>query len=122
MGDYCMLSRLVLNSVCVVALTAAANAADVYPLADGYKDSPYFPVATWTGFYVGLNGGFGWSDRDSNLAATLPTIINNNLASFVETKKFNTNGGFGGEQVGYNWQTASGVVLGIEADFQGASI
>jgi outer membrane immunogenic protein len=89
----------------VVAL-ASANAADMYPAPagpGGYKDAPY--VASWTGFYVGLNGGYGWNAKHSDDLVD-PT------------------GGFGGGQIGYNWQGMwhPNLVLGIEADFQGAGI
>ncbi len=53
--------RLILGVVGVIALTAVANAADMYvPPVSGpvsYKDE--IPVATWTGFYAGVQGGGG---------------------------------------------------------------
>jgi outer membrane immunogenic protein len=92
----------------VVALAAgSANAADMYRgEAGGYKDAPvYAPVTSWTGFYAGLNAGYGWSaDNGSDTPA----------------------GGFGGGQIGYNWQGGLGlghhVVLGVEADLQASAI
>jgi outer membrane immunogenic protein len=97
----------------VVAL-ASANAADIYRAPEavgGYKDS-YVPVATWTGFYVGVNGGYAWSE-------------NSNQYSFPKFGGLSSEGGFGGGQIGYNWQglgLGRGVVLGVEADIQGAGI
>jgi outer membrane immunogenic protein len=67
--------------------------------AGGYKDGPVYPVTSWTGFYAGVNAGYGWADNGSNTPA----------------------GGFGGGQIGYNWQGAAGnprLVLGVEADLQ----
>ncbi len=90
---------------------ASANAADLYrgPAAGGYKDA-YVPVATWTGFYAGVNGGYGWD----------ASKIGDTLAPW----SISPEGGFGGGQVGYNWQGFyhPNLVLGIEADFQGADI
>jgi outer membrane immunogenic protein len=86
---------------------ASANAADMYraPAGGGFKDGPYIPVASWTGFYIGVNGGYGWANED-NYAVVLPE------------------GGFGGGQIGYNWQGVlnPSLVIGIEADIQGADI
>jgi outer membrane immunogenic protein len=89
------------------ALALTANASDLY--RGGLKDGPapvYAPVQTWTGFYLGVNGGYGWTSDDDYV--------------------YSPSGGFGGGQIGYNWQGAFGLgnpwVLGIEADFQGSGI
>jgi outer membrane immunogenic protein len=92
----------------VVAL-ASANAADLYRggSAASFKDSPDFvPVTSWTGFYAGVNGGYGFSDSTHN--------------------GVDPEGGFGGGQIGYNWQGGLGFgpnfVYGIVTDIQGADI
>jgi outer membrane immunogenic protein len=89
-----------------VVAFASANAADMYraPAAGGYKDGPAYVGVNWSGFYVGANGGYGWNDHSD---APLDPA-----------------GGFGGGQIGYNWQGAwhPNLVFGIEADFQGAGI
>ncbi len=88
------------------ALALSANAADIY--RGGLKDGPPPPVFAaqpiWTGFYVGFNGGYGATANDGYLSPS---------------------GGFGGGQIGYNWQGLFGYspwVIGIEADIQGAGI
>jgi outer membrane immunogenic protein len=102
----------------VVALTSA-NAADMYvpgPAAPGgYKDAPY--VATWAGFYAGVNGGYGWNANDVLSVPVEPVPAN-------EFHGLHPQGGFGGGQVGYNWQGVwhLQLVLGVEADIQGAGI
>jgi outer membrane immunogenic protein len=60
------------------------------------------PASMWTGFYVGLNAGYGW-------ASVGDTTTSNTLKGFV-----------GGGQLGYNWQTGA-LVLGLEGDFQGST-
>lgn len=110
-----MLLRTCLACASVVALASAANAADMYrapePSASGYKDGPDVPV--WAGFYVGVNGGYGW-DGSSNVLGYTPT----NFAGLSPS------GGFGGGQIGYNWQGVwhPHLVLGVEADIQGSGI
>ena len=91
----------------IVALLAAttlgvgaAAAADLPAKARMYSPAPVF---SWTGFYVGVNAGYGWAS----------TSISGVAGSS------NLNGFLGGAQIGYNWQGASPLVLGIEADFQG---
>ena len=56
----------------------------------------YAPIFTWTGFYAGVNGGWGWASPSSS-----------NFAS--------ANGGLLGAQIGYNYQVGQ-FVGGVEAD------
>ena len=41
----------------------AAGAADL-PTAPAYKSPVVAAVYNWTGFYVGMNGGYAWGDQD----------------------------------------------------------
>jgi outer membrane immunogenic protein len=79
-----------------------ASAADIYT-GGGYKDACCAPV-TWTGFYVGLNGGGAWGDFKVT-----------GLPSYGHT------GAEGGAQFGWNWQRGN-VVFGFEADVGGFDI
>ena len=76
----------------------------------------------WAGPYVGINGGYGWgSDRD-----TL-TPLTANAASFITSGEvpgslgLNPNGGLGGGQLGYNFQSGQ-FIYGAEADLDYAAI
>ncbi len=116
-----MLRRLVLTGASVIALTATASAADMYvpgPAAGpgGYKDAPWAP--TWAGFYVGVNGGYGWSDKVDQITLT---DANGRSDKFGGPDR---SGGFGGGQIGYNWQGVfhPHLVFGVEADIQGSGI
>ena len=116
-----MIRRIIFASVGVIALTSAASAADMYvpgPAGGpgGYKDD-YVP-APWAGFYVGVNGGYGWgtpSSKVTDLEIIGGTIIAENSANFTPA------GGFGGGQIGYNWQRGR-FVYSVEADIQAANI
>jgi outer membrane immunogenic protein len=95
-----------------LAAMQPANAADM-PVKAVYK-APPVEVWSWTGFYIGLNGGYSWGRSDTRLdllngatGAVLASINNN----------FNLNGGIFGAQAGYNWQSGS-MVFGIETDIQ----
>jgi outer membrane immunogenic protein len=79
---------------------------------------------TWCGFYAGVNGGGAWFDDGSAIAnetsAGAPFIS----GTWPGTGNFGDlrgSGGFGGGQIGYNWQRAQWV-FGLEADIQGADI
>ncbi len=73
------------------------------------------PVMNWTGFYIGVNGGYSWgrSTRDLNFFNPLNGVI---IASGTGGGRDLDGGVFGG-QIGYNWQTANWV-FGIETDAQ----
>jgi outer membrane immunogenic protein len=77
----------------------SANAADL----DGYKDGPAYVGVNWSGFYAGVNGGYASDAWNRNGG-------------------MEDNGGFGGGQIGYNWQGRSNLVLGVETDFEGSAI
>jgi outer membrane immunogenic protein len=115
-----MKSRL-LGLLAATALTtaglSAAAAADLPVRAA--PPAPIFapvPIFTWTGFYAGVNAGWGWRDDDEEtVVLTGPGIP----AGLVGTLQFDDdNGGFtGGGQIGYNYQIGS-FVIGAEADIQ----
>lgn len=73
------------------------------------------PIANWTGFYVGANGGGGVA-RNPNSVTLVDTFGDGS------TEKFNSSpaGYLGGAQIGYNWQAANWV-FGLEADVQGST-
>jgi opacity protein-like surface antigen len=86
--------------------------------------APAFP---WTGFYVGANGGYGGGvvDADLNLGQP-PVILGGALLSpgfLAALHTSNRTGGLiAGGQVGYNFQFANNVVLGLESDAQWSDI
>lgn len=90
-----------------LAAVMPASAADL-PRGMPYKAPAFVPVGyNWTGFYLGINGGYAWGDSDWNGLA-------------VNTKP---QGGLIGLTAGYNWQGAgSPWVFGLEGDIDWASI
>jgi outer membrane immunogenic protein len=82
------------------------------------------PIFTWTGFYVGVNAGYGWQNNDNNSSIFVPagTFVTAPLASGTVTFADDDGEGFvGGGQIGYNYQMGS-FVLGVEADLQWADL
>jgi outer membrane immunogenic protein len=116
-----MKTRL-LGLLAATAITMAGiSAASAADLPSRAAPAPVFapvPVFTWTGFYAGVNAGWGWRDDDEEtVVLTGPGIP----AGLVGTLQFDDdNGGFvGGGQIGYNYQIGS-FVVGAEADIQWA--
>jgi outer membrane immunogenic protein len=108
------MKKILLSSVAFLGLTAGAFAADL----PSRRAAPApmiaaVPVFTWTGFYVGVNAGYGWTNNDFSVVTPAGTV----LAVTGED-----DGGFvGGAQVGYNFQFGS-FVVGVETDLQYADI
>jgi outer membrane immunogenic protein len=70
------------------------------------------PTINWTGFYLGLNGGFAGD------AFRYPFEIGNVTGS----GKLNSSGFLGGVTAGFNWQFAPTWVAGFEGDIDLANI
>jgi opacity protein-like surface antigen len=102
-----------LGFVSALALTAAANAADlsVPQSSGGLKDAPLYAPNIWTGFYAGTHGG----------AAVGTTAVADPFGPSIFGDKINNTGSFGGGQIGYNAQFDR-IVAGIEADVSFADI
>ena len=96
--------RAALGCVALVAVSGAAEAADMYrkaPVAAPIEAVSPVSVYNWSGFYAGANLG-GEFLRDSGTNAGM-------------NRKMNGNSVFGGVQAGYNFQSGPWV-YGVEAD------
>jgi outer membrane immunogenic protein len=106
----------------ILGSTIAAAAADMAP---AYTKAPVMPatVASWGGFYVGINGGGAWGRTDTSLVTTNGTVPFgffdvDNIAGVnaAGNNRIHTSGGIAGGQIGYIWQNG-GAIFGIEAAF-----
>lgn len=125
-----LLSGILGMTLASAVAIVSVNAADLYraPEGGGYKDGPAFVAVNWSGLYVGVNGGYGWSAKDSKLGGTAngltpchTEICDPSSISDSGAKTFGAAGGFGGGQVGYNLQRDR-LVFGVEGDIQAAAI
>ncbi|HMK90868.1 MAG TPA: outer membrane beta-barrel protein [Methylocystis sp.] len=120
-------------AIVLILGACAAHAADL-PFA---KDAPVFapppPPALWSGFYGGVNLGGGWAAGGQNsvlpyadpafpIGASVYGATNLFLLPGGGNTSNNTGGVVGGAQVGYNFELRPSIVIGGEADIQGASI
>jgi len=99
------MTRTIRTGIAIAGLLIASVAAQAADLPQPtYKAPPYSApaYANWTGFYVGINGGYGFGKSSWS-------------GGGVGTGDFNVKGPLAGVTLGYNFQT--GVwVWGIEGD------
>jgi outer membrane immunogenic protein len=112
-----------LASVLALALTGGATAADLAPIAPVV--APVVPWS-WTGFYLGTSGGYGWSRSQVDpvganvfcdpFFASCSNVAGNALVGAIPTAvPIHASGGILGAQVGYNVQFGS-FLAGVETD------
>lgn len=103
------MKKAIFSAVAVaVLLSSPAIAADIPIKGPAYKAVPYY---NWTGWYGGINAGYGW---DPNY-----TFTGQNPVPGINIEP---HGGFFGLTVGRNWQVSPTMLYGFEADFQFANI
>jgi outer membrane immunogenic protein len=110
-----MVRRIAFTLASAFALATAGHAAD-FGASGGYKDGPAYAAVNWSGWYAGVNGGGAWANDNQ-----LVDLVSNAPSKFYG---LSPSGGFGGGQIGYNLQGVwhPHLVLGLEADIQGAGI
>jgi outer membrane immunogenic protein len=96
-----LLARLSYKHDAPAALTNGPGTAPVYAAA---------APGTWTGFYAGIHGGYGWGDADYSFAPPQGGAFAPNAGgSFGQT----ADGGTFGGHLGFNYQL-NNVVIGLE--------
>jgi outer membrane immunogenic protein len=115
---------LALFTSCILALTAFAGP-EALPSGKEMKEVAPAPAPscdyTWTGFYLGVNVGYGWGNADTRFDP-LPDPVSFNALQPTTLGDLDPDGVIGGGQVGFNWQWNNWIVLGAEADFQGSDM
>jgi outer membrane immunogenic protein len=123
------MKKIMLGAIALFAVgTGSALAADLP--AKVYTKAPppvVAPAYNWTGWYVGGNvgGAFGntLASETAVSGAGFPTLgAGTVLYGGTNDYRMDPGGALGGLQAGYNWQTSTNIVLGVEADIQGADI
>ncbi len=89
------------------------------------KAPPMATVSNWTGFYAGLNVGYGFNDPVATFAGN--DIVSQNVLNFsapnpASAVAYDVKGVLGGAQFGYNFQVSPSWLMGVEADIQGSDI
>src|SRR5215472_13483730 len=101
-------------AIATFAASAPVVAADLPQPPPPMPRAPAFvpvPVYNWSGFYIGINGGWGFGKSNWTNSLAVPT----------STGDFDLNGGVAGGTVGANWQINQ-FVLGVEGDIDWSDI
>lgn len=95
-------------------VTSLAQAADLPRAQPAYKAAPVPPAPNWGGFYLGLQGGYGWGQSSGTQSAggTFFPVV----PYTIDPRGF-----IGGGHAGYNVQRGK-AVFGIEGDIEAAHI
>ena len=104
-----MKSRILLAGILLACFGAQSVIAADYPQPVYAPQQPQpvvVPPYTWTGVYIGINGGYGNAAFGDMTATTIGTV-----------SRGSAKGGIVGGQIGANYQVGAGV-FGIEADGQ----
>ncbi|ABS67390.1 porin [Xanthobacter versatilis] len=108
--------RKSLLATTILAAMVAAGAAQAADLATKMpvKAAPVAPAFSWTGFYIGAQGGYAWAD---NSFSNTHDLYN----TYANDASYTLDGGLVGGVIGYNYQI-NNIVLGVEADANWADI
>ncbi len=116
-----MLRTILISGLATALLGGAALAADLPTKKAPPAFVPPPPVVSWTGFYIGVNGGYAGDQFKYPFSGYLDDgadpIINGGGSADLTSSGF-----LGGVQAGYNYQFATSWVGGIEADIDATSI
>jgi outer membrane immunogenic protein len=122
-----MLKKLLISTAAAATMAGSALAADLPSRKAPPPVAPPPPVFTWTGFYIGVNGGY--ISREGTRVVGSPGAVNLAVAGAVPGgiasatgatfSSRRQDGGLAGGQIGYNWQINPWAVMGVEADAQG---
>lgn len=99
-----MMKALILAGAASVLIAGGAQAADIEAPA----------AYDWSGFYLGLQAGYGWGDSQVD-------EIDAEDGSLSQSQDYDHDGFVGGLHAGYNFDM-QGVLLGLEGDIEYADI
>lgn len=105
--------RIIVSVIALVVAGASALAADLHASA---------PAFDWSGFYVGLNAGYGagspsvgFAPNDANAYYGSCSLLN--FTTCPPGASLGLSGGLAGGQIGYNRQLGANWLVGAEADY-----
>ena len=119
------MKKTLLGIAALLALTgSSALAADLARPVYKAPPPPLPPVVTWTGCYLGINGGGGWKSTHYDITHNSPAFFGPAFAAGSTPSRYdldNMSGGIVGGTVGCNYQPGA-FVFGVEADYDWADI
>lgn len=121
-------SGIIVSSISAASAATLYNTPPVAPAGEALR-STITPAADivqpmWDGVYIGVNAGGAWDSANAANIAAVPTQFpaDPSIVQVLTGSLSSNNGGFiGGGQIGFSHQWPSGLVLGVETDFQGVT-
>lgn len=111
-----------LLTISILALLAGTNAAFAADFLIPAPDEIIEDEFNWTGFYIGVNGGYAGNTFTHPFALSGPFGPAGGVVDVITGSGDVTAGGFvGGAQIGANYQIGS-IVVGIEGDIQKSTV
>ncbi|MFG1333276.1 outer membrane protein [Xanthobacter autotrophicus] len=111
-----LLATTILAAMFAAGSAQAADLATKMPV----KAAPVAPAFSWTGFYIGAQGGYAWAQND--FSKSHDPLYPADIAYYgVNDANYSLDGALVGGVIGYNYQIKN-IVLGIEADANWADI
>jgi outer membrane immunogenic protein len=109
--------RLATATAVIALIGTSALAADMAVKSPAPAPAP---VYNWTGWYVGVNAGASMGNANTNFNVSPFFVGKTAVGGFGGSNREYPSGFIGGGQIGYNWQYSPLIVVGLEADIQGA--
>ena len=118
-----MKTHIIAASLAALGLMAPGMSAVAQQKAPAKAPAYVAPAWSWSGFYVGVNAGWGRGEPTGDRGAFSPggialAVADGRIPGTLDVKP---GGAIGGGQIGVNWQTGV-VVFGLEADIQASGI
>jgi outer membrane immunogenic protein len=112
------MKKMLLGTVALVALAGPSFAADMAPRMYTKAAPVVAPIYNWSGVYAGIHAGYTFGDRTGVDTSGIQTINMQNVAVGARAPSMGVDrdGFIGGGQIGWNWQSNSPWVWGLEAD------
>jgi outer membrane immunogenic protein len=96
--------------------------ADLYAPIQEVAPVSYAPHFDWAGPYLGLNAGWGWTDGSAEYADPTDCPDDTIFGTIGCAVSLDPDGAFVGGQIGWNFIFGNGFMLGIEGDYDFASL
>jgi outer membrane immunogenic protein len=107
-----------LGTIALTALAGPAFAADMAPRMYTKAAPVVAPIYNWSGFYAGIHAGYTFGDRTGvdTTGQVTANVLNVTGGARPGSVGLDRDGFIGGGQMGWNWQSNSPWVWGLEAD------
>jgi outer membrane immunogenic protein len=123
-----VVSKSILRIAVLLVLGTAGAAAEEMATPPSQFVSRAIPYLAWTGFYVGINGGYAWGNSSVTFAPNDAASLSGTCGAggtpkgqCIPSQDFNRDGPLAGGEFGYTWQFNSHWLVGGEADYQWAN-